>query len=107
MRPDGITCPCCGLPVHRPTADALALAFDLPAGQAAVLRAVMKGNGAPVATARVIKAMRDADAGDYAPRRAYLTMKESMSRLRPVVRRVGLEIVSGGYGQGWSARWIE
>jgi hypothetical protein len=50
--------------------------------------------------------MRDADTR-VDPRRAYRTALEAVSRLRPVVRRVGLEIASAGYGQGWAARWIE
>jgi hypothetical protein len=105
MPPDPVTCPCCGLPVHRPSADALALAFDLPAGQAVVLRALMSGRGAAVPASRVVQAMRDSDTR-VDPRRAYRTALEAVSRLRPVVRRVGLEIASAGYGQGWAARWI-
>lgn len=97
-----IPCPCCKQAVRFPTLDIVIDHYGIQPLQARILRAVWRGKGQTVETARIFDAMYIDNSGHRPnPDYMYLAFKVALFRLREKLAGSGIAIVNGGYGRGY------
>ena len=97
-----IECPCCKKPVGVPDIGVLVDYYEIPAQEAAILRAVWKGKGHPVPNERIFDLMYEDDPdGGPTPQKMYSAFKVSLHYLRARLKGSGVGIESCGYRKGF------
>lgn len=97
-----IECPCCKKPVGVPDLGVLIDYYEIPAQEAAILRAVWKGKGHPVPNERIFDLMYEDDPdGGPSPASMYSALKVSLHYLRKRLKGSGVSIETVGYRRGF------
>jgi hypothetical protein len=98
----GATCPCCGAAINSMTVHLAIQAYGITDQEARVLRAIWKGNGAPVRMDQVFFEMYSDDPDGGPPHtQMYNAFKVAMSHLRRKLEGSGIKIETVGYRQGY------
>ncbi|CAB4327532.1 helix-turn-helix domain-containing protein [Brucella sp. RRSP16] len=97
-----ISCPCCGNAQPLLNADLITEVLALPKMEARILAALWAGDGQPVATETMYRAMRpDADQRADEPTKQYNAFKVCLFKLRRALEGTQVRIENVGYAQGY------